>query len=194
MKEQVVDKNSLKTKIVNPRLVYSTMLIIFFVGNIGAAFRQDGLLFFKSLSTVLYGVAILILLVPLIRIQIIDRKYRNIQPLMKITIAGITAVKRFRNGLKAAFGIWLFFIVLMIWADFKDGVSLVEAIIENGYTLMNWGFLAVLLSVSYNLNETYIYEEGVLSLVHFSKWENIVGYRWQKYPNKKGDSYASHLS
>lgn len=125
--------------------------------------------------------------------QIIDRKYRNIQPLMKLTVANITAVKRFRKGLKVAFGIWLFFIVLMIWADFKDGVSLVEDIIENGYTLMNWGFLAVLLSISYNLNETDIYEEGVLSLVHFSKWENIVGYRWQKYPNKKGDSYALQL-
>ena len=170
MKEQVVDKNSLKTKIVNPRLVYSTMLIIFFVGNIGAAFRQDGLLFFKSLSTVLYGVAILILLVPLIRIQIIDRKYRNIQPLMKITIAGITAVKRFRNGLKAAFGIWLFFIVLMIWADFKDGVSLVEAIIENGYTLMNWSFWIVILSVSYNLNETYIYMKREYS--HWCTFQN----------------------
>ncbi|WP_172674785.1 hypothetical protein [Cellulosilyticum ruminicola] len=53
--------------------------------------------------------------------------------------------------------------------------------------------MVVMLSISYNINEADIYEDGILSLVYFSKWENIAGYRWQKYPNKKGDSYALQL-
>lgn len=182
-----------RTKAYNKRLTYILILIVFMGSCIGIAFMQQGLRFFQDISMICYCLAAIILLVTFIKSQIMDIRHAKQRPLMCIQVINNLAVKKGRRVKRIICFCGTILVLLCIYCDWRYGIGLMESIKDSSDLIINLGIWFLILSTAYNLDEINVYEDGILSLMYFAKWSNIIGYKVQRYPNKKGDSYALQL-
>lgn len=171
-----------KIAIPNRRVKYIVTVFLGLLSCISIAIIQNRLKgrFWGIVSLVFYILGYLILLMPIVKAQSAYNKYLKENPLFFIQVTNNPALRVGKNVIKIICFIGMVLMITLSYSEYASGVSIRESVIANLDIIPIAIVFPLVISIIFDMSGAVVYKEGMLLPTCFVKWDNILGYRWNR--------------